>query len=161
MQEVFTNTEVVAKWATRTEDKGRNKRGNLFFEGGILYSYGRHCIAARFMSNDNGDQAVFINDSDFSVTSNGHANIAMFMTSDYKQFFSTDTDYYLVKEKLDYLLGEAEKDKGNDSYAKSAVEVYTKYNEHREWCGGYEKKANMILKRIVGKISRLGGSPFA
>lgn len=47
MKTVFSShNEVAHIWASRTQNSGR--AGNIFFEDGVIYSYGRHFPVARF-----------------------------------------------------------------------------------------------------------------
>lgn len=41
-KQVFRTNEVPHLWAHRTQNSARNAQGNLYFEDGIIYSYGSH-----------------------------------------------------------------------------------------------------------------------
>ena len=57
MKTVFSShNEVAHIWASQSQSEGR--AGNIFFENGVIYSYGRHFPVARF-APEYGDIALF------------------------------------------------------------------------------------------------------
>lgn len=71
MKTVFSNQELFHIYASGTQSHGRSSNGNVYFESGVLYSYGKHFpIALEY-----GDKYLFTNDS-YSVTTSKHVSQA-------------------------------------------------------------------------------------
>jgi hypothetical protein len=71
MKTVFNSSVQVANvFATQTQYTGRTK--SMFFERETAFSYGRHYIAAKFMTADNGEKVCFINKKQYSNTTAKH-----------------------------------------------------------------------------------------
>lgn len=49
MRHVFTNDETCHVWSTQTQEEGKNHNGSIFFDGPVIYSYGRHFPMARLI----------------------------------------------------------------------------------------------------------------
>ncbi len=152
MKLVFDNSGVVATWANRSQSYGRNQRGSIFFEHDVLYSYGRHFIAARFMKNDKGEEAVYINDRGYSSTTQRHVSIATQMTRGYKQFYATEIEFWLVKQGLEYLHGKVKRARKTELYTVPAKELYEKYKEYRMWEGTQDPEETLVLLGLLGNI---------
>lgn len=67
MRHVFLTHEIFDVWVKQTQHEGRNKQGNVFFEGDIIYSYGHHFPLARLIGN-----FALYNDRRYSKTTDGH-----------------------------------------------------------------------------------------
>jgi hypothetical protein len=52
MKHVFNTSEVAHIWANQSQDNGRNARGNFYFSGKTIYSYGGHFPIATIEGND-------------------------------------------------------------------------------------------------------------
>lgn len=74
MKTVFTNDMVCHVWAQQTQDNGRNSNRSIFFDGGTIYSYGKHFPMASFVFNDKGESCILINSKSYSVTTSQHQN---------------------------------------------------------------------------------------
>lgn len=83
---VFNNSEVAHVWAQRTHSNGRNQSGSLFFEGGRIYSYGRHYLLGEFIYNNSNEIAVIINTDHYSTTTAKHSSLSWGATTQYIQF---------------------------------------------------------------------------
>jgi hypothetical protein len=59
-------------WANKAQDEARSQRGNFYFTGDTIYSYGSHFPVARHVENRRGESAVLITTRDYSVTTAGH-----------------------------------------------------------------------------------------
>lgn len=68
MKTVFKTDEIPHLWINQSVEHARNY-GNLFFEGPIIYSYGRHFPAAKIFPEKN---LVLINSNSYSNTTAGH-----------------------------------------------------------------------------------------
>jgi len=71
---VFDTGEIPHLWAHRTQDDARNKQGNLYFSGDIIYSYGSHFPIARHVTNEAGERAVLFTTATYSVTTSSHCS---------------------------------------------------------------------------------------
>jgi len=71
MKTVFSNQELFHIYASGTQSHGRSSNGNVYFENGVLYSYGKHFPIAM----EYGDKYLFTNDS-YSVTTSKHVSQA-------------------------------------------------------------------------------------
>jgi hypothetical protein len=69
---VFDTGAIPHLWAHRTQDKARNRQGNLYFTGDTIYSYGSHFPIARHVTNDAGERAVLLTTAAYSVTTSSH-----------------------------------------------------------------------------------------
>lgn len=73
MRKVFANSMVAHVWAQQTQPEGRSANGNLYFNGGVIFSYGSHFPIARFCSERIGDrQVVLISNQSYSVSTSRH-----------------------------------------------------------------------------------------
>lgn len=73
MRHVVDSSEVPHLWFHKAQDSARSKgRGNLYFEGDTIYSYGSHFPIARHVQNKRGQAAVLFTTRDYSVTTSGH-----------------------------------------------------------------------------------------
>ena len=71
MKTVFSNQELFHIYASGAQEYGRSANGNVYFENGVLYSYGKHFpIALEY-----GGKYLFTRDS-YSVTTSKHVSQA-------------------------------------------------------------------------------------
>lgn len=131
MKKVFSsNDECIHTFAQREQQEGRTSSRNVFFEGDRLYSYGRHYLLAEFIND--GD-AIFINDKGYSVSTSKHIGITIGATRQYKQFFKTQTDIYLVRDKILELKDKLARARKPIQYVTQITELYEKYMEWRTY----------------------------
>lgn len=72
MKHVFTDISKIAHmWANQLQDNARNS-GNFYFDGKVIYSYGRHFPIAKHVVNDKGESAVLFTERTYSNTTSGH-----------------------------------------------------------------------------------------
>lgn len=76
------SSEVFHLWAHRSQDSARYAKGNVYFEGAALYSYGSHYLCG-FMI---GDSVAFLNSDSYSVTTSKHQRMAWHATSHLTQY---------------------------------------------------------------------------
>lgn len=69
MRTVFSNDELVHIYASGTQSHGRTSNGNMYFQGGTIYSYGSHFPMATRYGNK-----YLINGDSYSVTTSQHMN---------------------------------------------------------------------------------------
>lgn len=70
------NDQVCEHWARQDRYEARSSNGNLYFEGGSLYSYGPHFCIARLLTAPSGDLVLLWNHTSYSVTTSGHQSRA-------------------------------------------------------------------------------------
>jgi hypothetical protein len=76
MKRVVEGEQVAHLWAHKTQPEARSGgSNNFYFEGDIIYSYGRHFPIARHVTNKRGDAAILFTTRDYSVTTSGHKNM--------------------------------------------------------------------------------------
>lgn len=68
MKTVFSNDELVHVWARQGQDHGRNSNGSMFFNNGVIYSYGDHFPMAKHIDLNR----VLTTTQTYSVTTAGH-----------------------------------------------------------------------------------------
>ncbi len=77
IRHVMGGDEVAHTWANpRSEDdNARVSRGNLYFQGDTIYSYGSHFPIARHMKNEHGEPAVLFTTNTYGPTTGKHLRI--------------------------------------------------------------------------------------
>lgn len=71
VKKVFSGfSDLAHKWAQQTQEEGRCSNG--FFEGDIIYSYGKHFPIARIYTNEKGERTVFFTTRTYSSTTAKH-----------------------------------------------------------------------------------------
>lgn len=71
MKTVHRSEMVAHLWANRTQSKGRNGSGTLYFEGDTIYSYGSHFPVARHVERK-GQRCVLFTAKGYSNTTAAH-----------------------------------------------------------------------------------------
>jgi hypothetical protein len=72
MRHVVSESEVAHLWASQAQDSARVACGNFYFDGAVIYSYGRHFPIAKHVTNSNGEKAVLFTTSSYSNTTAKH-----------------------------------------------------------------------------------------
>lgn len=70
MKTVFNNRMVAHVWAQQSQPEGHGS--NFFFDGPVIYSYGRHFPIAAFVQNAKKARAVLFTDRGYSVSTFRH-----------------------------------------------------------------------------------------
>lgn len=87
MRTVFSsNNEAAHIWASRSQASGR--AGNVFFEDGVIYSYGRHFPVAKF--GDDGVTVLFTNRGYSNSTGKHKSLIRRAIPCDYRVIYCDD-----------------------------------------------------------------------
>ena len=147
MKTVFSNNNAVAHvWAQRTHFEGRTSNGNLFFEGGRIYSYGYHYLLGEFISNDNNEVAVIINTDYYSSTTVRHSALAWNATTHYKQFAKKYTDEKSVIKLLNELETKLLKARKPLMYIKEADAIIYNYIEYLKFMYGKVRISDNVVK---------------
>ena len=71
---VFNNYDCAQKWAQQTQEYGRNQGDTFYFEGKVIYSYGKHFIAGIVCANENDQQCFLISTHNYSMATTKHIN---------------------------------------------------------------------------------------
>lgn len=82
----FSPDMCIHMWAQQTQAWGTSNKGNVYFKGDELYSYGSHYMIARFVETSGGATAVLFNNKSYSVTTTRHTSRAWGASSQYAQF---------------------------------------------------------------------------
>lgn len=150
MKKVFPNSETVMHvFAQRTQNEGRTSSGNVYFDSmDKIYSYGRHYLLANFID----ENTIMINDSGYSVTTSKHISQIRYATSQYKQFFTTQTDiekvYNTVQENLKSLANARKP----EIYINAIININSKLNEYLKYIRGTTKAKKDKRYREIIKI---------
>lgn len=78
MKHVFDTDEIAHLWAHQTQSDARNKQGNFYFEGPVIFSYESHFPIAAFVPGGGryrGVKAIVINNDRWSVTTSKHQSL--------------------------------------------------------------------------------------
>ena len=132
MKTVFNSAnDVIHMFAQRSQYTGRCS--NVYFEGNECYSYGRHYVLGRFITNHNNELAIMINDSGYSNTTSKHIGIMMGATRQYKQFFTTKSQWGDVASRLRVLTDKVIRAKKPEKYINEALGLFQSYTEYCNW----------------------------
>jgi hypothetical protein len=72
-RKAFPTAEIPHLWFHRKQSDARSQ-GNVFFDGGTIYSYGTHFPIARHVTSKSGRRAVLFTTRRYSVTTSGHCS---------------------------------------------------------------------------------------
>lgn len=146
MKKVFSNSdEVIHIFAQQSQSEGTNSSRNVFFERDTkLYSYGYHYLLCEFIDN----KTVMINDTGYSVTTSKHVHQVRYATSQYKQFFKTETDIDLVHSEVLRLKNRLAKANKPELYIKPILALWESLNEFLVWSKAKRYKSNAKYKEI-------------
>lgn len=68
----FDTDQAIHVWAQRAQTYGQNGKGNVYFRGDVLYSYGTHFILGQFVDGADGAPVVLLNAETHSVSTSAH-----------------------------------------------------------------------------------------
>jgi hypothetical protein len=137
MKTVFTNSECVHTFAQQTQQTGRTSNNNIFFEGDSIYSYGYHYELGRFLD----DKTILINDKGYSNSTAKHIGLLVGATSQYKRYYKTKTNIYLVHKQIMYLKYKLSKARKPQMYISQIYGLWNSFNEYIN-----ERKRNELRK---------------
>ena len=126
-----TNEQVIKVFNEQSQYEGRANR--LYFEGDILYSYGRHYPLAIFTPYD----FVLINDDGYSPTTNKHIGLARAIVKSKKQMLLSQIDLIRVSQQLEQLYTRLSKARKPHIYATAINDLYQTFNENMAYIGGF------------------------
>ena len=134
MKTVFSNiNEVIHAFAQRPNDSTAYGRcnANVYFEGGTLYSYGRHYALAYWI----GEGVVMINDTGYSNTTAKHISKAFHALSQYAIFRVTQCYTERVENTLKNLRNKLAKARKPEIYINEAKALFSAYSAYLEYLG--------------------------
>jgi len=132
MKKVFSSAnDVIHMFAQRTQSEGRCF--NVYFEHDKCYSYGRHYVLGKFITNHNNELAIMINDKGYSSTTAKHIAIMRGATRQYKQLFTTRTQWGEVASQLRMLTDKVIKATKPEKYINEALDLFQSYTEYCKW----------------------------
>lgn len=79
IKEVYDNEGLIHTWASGNVPRGRSS--TMFFENGVIYSFGHHYKAAKIYTNAKGEKLVLINQNGYSPTTRKHLYLIRSATS--------------------------------------------------------------------------------
>lgn len=71
-KEVYPTNEIAHLWAHKTQASARNKQGNLYFSGDVIYSYRNSYPLAKHVTGKDGTPGVLLNRNGYSNTTARH-----------------------------------------------------------------------------------------
>lgn len=132
MKRFYSNDDVIHAYASMQHEDGRS--GNVFFEGKSIFSYGHHYKMGLLMVKD----AIWINDSGYSVSTGKHLSILGTATRHMRQFYASGSHVYPVYQRIEEIkekLGNARKP---SMYVEEARSLWASLNEFFSWWGDQE-----------------------
>lgn len=156
MKKVFSSSsDVIHLFTQRSQDQARG--GNVFFENGNrVYSYGHHYLLAEFIKNSQGNEAILINDSGYSITTSKHISKVRKATRQYKQFFVMQINPAKVLYQLQNLAHKLVKAKKPEMYIRQAEILFQYFNEFQMWNG---KSNDRVSLKAINQTIKLFRDP--
>ncbi|MES2395874.1 MAG: hypothetical protein V4549_07720 [Bacteroidota bacterium] len=87
---VFPTNEIAHLWANKTQSEARNSAYNLFFDNESIYSYGRHFLIAKHVTNSAGKTAVLFTKNSYSNTTAKHIGLVRSASSHLDKIYVPD-----------------------------------------------------------------------
>jgi hypothetical protein len=133
MKTVFSNaSDCIHAYAQRPNDPTTHGRsGNVYFEGGSLYSFGSHYELAKWIDNE----TVLIDDRGYSKTTAKHIGKAQHALSQYRQFYTLETDPQHVAQQLRSYRQKLATARKPELYTVPAVSLIGRYVEWLDYTG--------------------------
>ena len=146
MRTVFPSREIPHLWAHSAQSEARG-RGNIFFRGDIIYSYGTHFpIARHVIGRDGTSRAILFTTRDYSVTTSGHkSRVRRALPTDRPVFYvpnpaDTDPDceesWRSYQERIRHYASKAARARSNRPwYLRQLESTVSEANQFREFFG--------------------------
>lgn len=99
MKTVFSNSQLAHTWANQLQNFGRGS--SMYFEGNIIYSYGKHYEIAQIIASPNCTKVYFVNSNGYSNTTAKHTGHIVNAIPDY--FPSFNVPFKNNKFSVDHL----------------------------------------------------------
>lgn len=131
MKTVYTSNTEITK-AFNEQRQHFAKANSIYFEGNILYSYGKHYPLAIIQ-----DTYVLINDTGYSPTTGKHIRIAQSYLNNRKQILTSQIDLGQIIQEFEYLNTKLERARKPQIYAKAIQELKQIFDENIAYLGGF------------------------
>ena len=126
MKQIFSKTDdVIHLFAQQVQHYAANTSRNLYFYDNKIYSYSSHYLLGEFID----EKTILINDKGYSVTTSKHICSLRYATSQYKQFYTTQTDLDNVLNSFKYLFKKWVKARKPLKYSSEINYTFDKLNE--------------------------------
>ena len=157
-KKVFSSlAEVAHVYATQDQQEGTNQSGSLYFYGKNIYSYGSHYLLAEFIEASDGARAIMINDRGYSSSTGRHISIVMDATRQYRQFYTTETNFIWVRDQLKAYLRSLSNARKPELYRFPANYFFNKFVAFQEWTGGRRKGRAAEINELKQILSAING----
>jgi hypothetical protein len=164
IKKVFrTSSEVIHLWANKRQDEAEQAghfNTPVFFYGKKIYSYGHHYLLGEFITNEKGEEAVYINDVGYSKTTTKHIWEVRSATKQYKQFFETEINDYRVLRTLEGYIERLEKAKKPELYISPANHLSENFDTYRRWVNGGSINDFPLIKAAINAINTKTGNEY-
>ena len=169
MRKVLNNhNEVAHLWANKRQSQG--KAGNMFFENGIIYSYGYHFPIAKHYKNN----LVLLTSKDYSVSTSKHKSITRQSVPNNLKVITVpevDISQYSLKDhetNLNWFISTIKCDLGKANRARKYKEMYlreglTNINNMKRYLEIFKVKSKLPsgLKKTVNLFINMDNTEIA
>lgn len=126
MKKIFTNSELVHKFAEQSQEQGQTTTRNMFFNKNKIYSYGHHYLLAEILPNN----IILINDTGYSSSTGKHIAKLRQATRQYKQYFFYDICLNNVHERIIEASKKIINARKKEIYANEIINSFENFNEY-------------------------------
>ena len=126
MKTIFTNSELIHKFAEQSQEQGQTSTGNLFFNKNKVYSYGHHYLLGEILP----DNRIIINNTGYSSSTGKHIGMLRQATRQYKQIFYSDVCLNNVHEKIIESSKKIINARKKEIYANEIINTFEIFNEY-------------------------------
>ena len=154
MKKIFTNSELIHKFAEQSQEEGQTTTRNLFFNKNKVYSYGHHYLLGEILP----DNRIIINNTGYSSSTGKHIGMLRQATRQYKQIFYSDVCLNNVHEKIIESSKKIINARKKEIYANEIINTFEIFNEYLNiFSNKYESSIKIEyqnLKYILNKIEK-------
>lgn len=155
MKTVFNSAlDVMHLFAEKSQNTARCN--SVFFEGNKIYSYGHHFILGEFIENN----AIILNDSNYSVTTSKHYRQLGNATRQYKQFLKSDIDAKIVLQTVESNQKKLLTAKKKELYILPSIAIFEALNEFIEFTKDKTIRKTIEYKTIKKIVSKLNDAEY-
>lgn len=159
MREIFSNSMVVHLWANKSQPRARNANKSLYFEGDLIFSYGRHFPLARHVELPSGTPAVLINRGKYSSTTSHHQSAVRGAIRNGVPVFRAHNPQETPEQNLVWLAQEMERSiefagdcvVNSQNYKKNLQEAEAAAKDHNTLAHAFGIKAKLQMPADVAK----------
>ena len=126
MKTIFSNSELIHKFAEQSQEEGQTQTKNIFFYKNKLYSFGYHYLLAEILPNN----IILINNTGYSSSTGKHIAIVRQATRQYEQYFFTDICLNNVHERIIEASKKIINARKKEIYANEIINTFENFNEY-------------------------------